>query len=182
MRDIHRPPKQPAQRANSKTPPSHSKPPSHKIAQLQYSKAEVKVIKGQSSSGTAATVQTPHIQPRGQTEILPERRNLKCRHRRRRSSSLRQSSCRLGWHWDRSRHMHTQSRQGCWHQRRLEPAHRPNTIAYYYCTGDLPHVPHCPCQGPKGLPAVPAAIFTDRELASASEAVPGWAVLVVTWY
>jgi hypothetical protein len=45
MRDIRRPPKQPAQRANSKTPPSHSKPPSQKIAQLQYSKAEVKVIK-----------------------------------------------------------------------------------------------------------------------------------------
>ena len=45
MRDIHRPLKQPAQRANSKTPPSHSKPPSQKIAQLQYSKAEVKVIK-----------------------------------------------------------------------------------------------------------------------------------------
>ncbi len=41
MRDIRRPPKQPAQRANSKTPPSHSKPPSQKIAQLQYSKAEV---------------------------------------------------------------------------------------------------------------------------------------------
>jgi hypothetical protein len=37
MRDIHRPPKQPAQRANSKTPPSHSKPPSQKIAQLQDS-------------------------------------------------------------------------------------------------------------------------------------------------
>jgi hypothetical protein len=46
MRDIRRPPKQPAQRANSKTPPSHSKPPFtpfQKIAQLQYSKAEVKV-------------------------------------------------------------------------------------------------------------------------------------------
>jgi hypothetical protein len=45
MRDIRRPPKQPAQRANSKTPPSHSKPPSQKAAQLQYSKAEVTVIK-----------------------------------------------------------------------------------------------------------------------------------------
>ena len=57
MRDIRRPPKQPAQRANSKTPPSHSKPPSQKIVQLQYTasalavhyfcfgKAEAKVIK-----------------------------------------------------------------------------------------------------------------------------------------
>ncbi len=47
MRDIRRLPKQPAQRANSKTPRQHnlSQPPSQKTAQLQYSTAKVKVIK-----------------------------------------------------------------------------------------------------------------------------------------
>jgi hypothetical protein len=60
MRDIRRPPKQPAQRANSKTPPTHSKPPSQKTAQLQYSKAEVKVIKGESSSDGVRRLVTKH--------------------------------------------------------------------------------------------------------------------------
>jgi hypothetical protein len=63
MRDIRRPPKQPAQRANSKTPPSHSKyskPPSQKIAlavtvQQSRSKSDKK--------GKAAAAQPPLHNP-----------------------------------------------------------------------------------------------------------------------
>jgi hypothetical protein len=56
MRDIRRPPKQPAQRANSKTPPSHSKPPpvsenSAVTVQQSISKSDKK--------GKAAAAQPP---------------------------------------------------------------------------------------------------------------------------